>query len=52
MPFKSPYILLPIQLVVGGGIAIMLLEWTKLDEYRELKQIARPIINKVIRKHE
>lgn len=48
----NPYILLPIQLIVGGGIAFALLEWTNLDEYRELKSIALPVVNKVFRKHE
>ncbi len=48
----NPFILLPIQLVVGGGIAILILEKTQLEEYRELKQIMIPIVNKVFRKHE
>ena len=47
----NPFILLAIQIVIGGGIVYLLLEWTQLDEYQELKQIATPIVNKVIRKH-
>ena len=47
----NPFVLLPIQLLVGAGIAWGLLEWTKLEEYQELKQIAIPIVNKVIKKN-
>ena len=47
----NPFILLPIQLLIGAGIAIGLLEWTQLEEYRELKQIAISIKNKVLHKN-
>ena len=44
------YILLIIQIVLGAIWAICLLEKTKLPEYLELKGIAMPIINKVIKR--
>lgn len=47
----NPFILLPIQILVGALIAFALLEWTKLEEYQELKQIAIPIANKVFRRN-
>lgn len=47
----NPFILLPIQIVVGVVIAFGLLEWTKLEEYKELKQIALPIVNKVFKRN-
>lgn len=39
LPF-SPFILLPAQIIIGVGIVILLCEWTKLSEYKELKSIA------------
>lgn len=47
----NEYILLPIQLFVGAGIAFLILEKTQLEEYIELKSIALPIVNKVIHKN-
>lgn len=47
----NAFILLPIQLIVGAGIAYLLLERTKLEEYQELKQIALPIVNKVFKRN-
>ena len=47
----NEFILLPIQLLVGAGIAFIVLEKTKLEEYQELKQIAIPIVNKVLHKN-
>ena len=47
----NPFILLPIQFLVGAGIAFVLLEKTQLDEYKELKQIALPIVNKVFKRN-
>ena len=47
----NAFILLPIQLVVGAGIAFVLLEKTQLEEYKELKQIALPIVNKVFKRN-
>lgn len=46
----NPFILLPMQIIVGALIAFILLERTKLDEYMELKQIAIPIVNKVLKR--
>ena len=46
----SPFILLPLQLFVGVTVTIALCEWTKLEEYKELKKIATPILKKIIRK--
>ena len=46
----SPFILLPLQVVVGAVITITICEVTKLPEYLELKDIAIPIINKVIKR--
>lgn len=43
----NPFVLLPIQLLVGVGIAFVLLEKSHLEEYKELKQIAIPIIKKI-----
>lgn len=43
----NEFILLPIQLIVGAGIAFVLLEKTQLEEYKELKQIAMPIMRKI-----
>ena len=45
----NPFILLPLQIVVGAAITISICELTKLSEYLEIKSIARPIINKVIK---
>lgn len=46
----SPFILLPLQIVVGASITIVICEATKLPEYFEIKGIAMPIINKVIKR--
>lgn len=45
LPF-SPFILLPAQIIIGAGIAILLCEWTKLSEYKELKSIVCSVILK------
>lgn len=47
IPF-NPFILLPLQIVVGAVITIVICETIKLPEYLELKGIVMPIINKVI----
>lgn len=47
----NEFILLPIQLIVGAGIAYIVLEKTQLEEYNELKSIATPIINKVLHRN-
>ena len=36
----SPFILLPLQIIVGAVITIVLCETIKLEEYKELKSIA------------
>lgn len=46
----NPFILLPLQIVAGAIITISICEATKLPEYIELKGIAMPIINKVIKR--
>ena len=46
----NPFLLLPLQIVVGAVITIGICEATKLPEYLELKGIAMPIINKVIKR--
>lgn len=46
----NPYILLPLQIVVGAIIAITICEVAKLPEYLEIKSIAMPIINKLIKR--
>lgn len=46
----NPFILLPLQIVVGAIITISICEMTKLPEYLELKAIALPVINKVIKR--
>lgn len=45
----NPFILLPLQIVAGAIITISICEVTKLPEYLELKGIAIPIINKIIK---
>lgn len=46
----NPFILLPLQIVVGAVITLVICEATKLPEYIELKGIAMPVINKVIKR--
>jgi O-antigen/teichoic acid export membrane protein len=46
----SPYIMLPLQIVVGAIITIAICEVVKLPEYLEIKGIAMPIINKIIKR--
>ena len=46
----GPFILLPLQIVAGAIITISICEVTKLPEYLELKGIAIPIINKIIKR--
>lgn len=46
----SPFILLPLQLFVGATVTIALCEWTKLEEYKEIKKIASPILKRITRK--
>ena len=46
----SHFILLLLQLFVGATVTIALCEWTKLEEYKEIKKIAAPILKKITRK--
>ena len=46
----SPYIMLPLQIVVGAIITISICELTKLSEYIELKEIVIPLLNKVFKR--
>jgi O-antigen/teichoic acid export membrane protein len=46
----SSYIMLPLQIVAGAIITISICEATKLPEYLEIKGIAMPIINKIIKR--
>lgn len=46
----NAFILLPLQIVVGVVIVIAICETKKLPEYIEIKGIAMPFINKIIRK--
>lgn len=46
----SSFILLPLQLFVGATVTIALCEWTKLEEYMEIKKIASPIFKQITRK--
>lgn len=44
----SPYLLFPIQLIVGLFLAIFICEIVKLEEYREIKSIAFDYLKKTI----
>lgn len=46
----NPFILLPLQILVGATITISICEAIKLPEYSELKGIAMPVINKIIKR--
>lgn len=46
----SPYIMLPVQVVVGAIITISICETTKLPEYLEIRDIVTPLLNKVIKR--
>lgn len=46
----TPFVLLPLQILVGAAITIAICEAMKLPEYLELKGIAMPIINKIIKR--
>lgn len=46
----NPFILLPLQILVGAIITITICEANKLPEYLEIKGIAMPILNKVIKR--
>lgn len=46
----NPFLLLPLQIVVGATITIAICEATRLPEYLEIKGVVMPIINKVIKR--
>lgn len=45
----NPFILLPLQIVVGAIITLVMCEVTKLPEYMELKGIVTPLTRKIYR---
>lgn len=47
----NAFLLLPIQMIVGYVIGFLILERTKLEEYKDLKQIVIPITNKMLHKN-
>lgn len=47
----NPFILLPLQIIIAALIVITICEKRQLPEYLEIKGIAMPIINKVIRRN-
>lgn len=46
----NPFVMLPLQILVGAVITISICEAAKLPEYLELKGIAMPFINKIIKR--
>lgn len=46
----NPFMLLPLQILIGAVITIAICEVTKLPEYLEIKSIAMPVINKLIKR--
>lgn len=46
----SYYIILPIQVIVGGTVAFALLEWCKPEEYTQLKDFLKEYSGKIIHK--
>ena len=46
----SPFILLPLQILVGTIVTFVLCEWLQLEEYKEIKKIAAPILKRITRK--
>ena len=45
----NPYILFPLQVLVGAVVTIMLCEWEQLPEYKEIKGIINPMIRKIVK---
>ena len=45
----NPFMLLPIQILIGAVITISICEVTKLPEYIEIKGIVKPVINRFIK---
>ena len=46
----NPFLLLPLQILVGAAITISICEVTNLPEYIEIKGIAMPFINKILKR--
>lgn len=46
----SPYIMLPLQIMVGAFITISICEVAKIPEYIEIKGIVTPLLNKIIKR--
>lgn len=46
----DPFLLLPLQILVGAVITISICEVTNLPEYIEIKSIAIPIINNILKR--
>lgn len=46
----SPFVLLPLQILIGTGITIALCEWIQLAEYKEIKSISLSALQKIKRK--
>ena len=46
----NPFVLLPLQIIVGAVITISICEVIELSEYLELKGIVMPMINKIIKR--
>lgn len=46
----NAFILLPIQLMIGGLLGYVVLEKTQLEEYQEMKQIAISLVNRITKK--
>ena len=42
----TPYVLLPIQILIGAAIVFCVCEWKRIDEYMELKQIVLGLLRK------
>lgn len=46
----SPFVLLPLQIIIGASITIALCEWIQMSEYKELKSITLSALQKIKRK--
>ena len=43
----SYWIILPIQIVIGLGVFILLCRITKIEEYKEMLNMIKPLLNKI-----
>lgn len=43
----SPFVLLPLQLIIGVSVTLVLCEWLNLAEYKELKSITCSVLQKI-----